>query len=137
LNESKRRILDLPLAGRLPLDQRSPRSTIARNAAIRDGRDRSREVTGRLASRLLLPSHMRELTCIDVSHLATVTGGAGINFGRGAPAAIQEVKERAATCRALHAETQRLSGGRDPRPGTDAYAMAAATRACWASIGKS
>jgi hypothetical protein len=131
------RILDLPVAGSLPLDHRSPRSTIARNAVIRDERDRGGEVTGRLASRLLIGSRMRELTSIDVSHLAAVTGGAGINFGRGAPAAIQEVKERAATCRALHAETQRLSGGRDPRPGTDAYAMAAATRACWASIGKS
>ena len=74
---------------------------------------------------------------IQSTVLANVTGGAGINFGRGGPAAIDEVRQRAETCRALHTETQRLSGGRDPRPGTDAHAMAAATRACWASIGKS
>jgi hypothetical protein len=62
-----------------------------------------------------------------------VTGGAGIKFDD-AGAAIQQVKQRASVCRSLHAETQRLSGGHDPVPGSDAYAMAAATRACWASL---
>jgi len=73
---------------------------------------------------------------IQLDQLSDVTGGAGINFNNGPAPAIQQVKERAATCRALHAETQRLSGGRDPRPGTDAHAMAAATRACWAGIAR-
>lgn len=72
---------------------------------------------------------------IQLDQLSVVTGGS-INFNRGPAAAIQQVQERAATCRALHAESQRLSGGRDPRPGTDAHAMASATRACWASIGR-
>ena len=73
---------------------------------------------------------------IDSSLLANITGGAGLDFDRGAPAVIDQVQQRAATCRALHAETQRLSGGSEPRAGTDAYAMAAATRACWASLSR-
>lgn len=71
---------------------------------------------------------------IQDHELARVIGGAGINFDN-AGEAIAQVKQRASVCRALNAETQRLSGGRDPRPGTDAYAMAAATRGCWASLG--
>jgi hypothetical protein len=73
---------------------------------------------------------------IDSAALATVSGGAGLDFDAGAQPIIEQVQRRAATCRALHAETQRLAGGQDPRPGTDAYAMAAATRACWASFSR-
>jgi glycerol-3-phosphate dehydrogenase len=71
---------------------------------------------------------------ISLDVLATVTGGQAINFNN-AEQAINQVTQRAGVCRALHAETQRLSGGQEPRPGTDAYAMAAATRSCWASFG--
>lgn len=79
--------------------------------------------------------HLATLPTLDLSDLERARGGGdGIDFDDAADT-IKKVKERASVCRALHQETQRLSGGSDPKPGTDAMAMSAATRACWKSFG--
>jgi hypothetical protein len=79
--------------------------------------------------------HSESVPVFEIAELDTVRGGNAINFDD-ATTAIQQVKKRAAVCRALHGETQRLAGGSRPRAGSDAAALAAATRSCWATIGK-
>jgi hypothetical protein len=85
---------------------------------------------------------MTKLISIDLADLATVNGGQeqspmprGIDFDHGAGAAEQQVRERAATCRAL---VQAGGGpGANPPAGSDQWAMQKAGRACWRSIGPS
>jgi hypothetical protein len=74
---------------------------------------------------------------IALEDLERVVGGAampdrGIDFDKGAGPAIDQVKERAATCRALV-----KAAGPNPKPGSDEWALAKAGRACWGSLGPS
>jgi len=77
-----------------------------------------------------------DLALIDLADLDRVTGGDGINYDQGSDGAIKQTTDRAATCRALVDKSRELSGGADPQPGTDAYALAAAGSGCWASFSK-
>jgi hypothetical protein len=77
---------------------------------------------------------------IDLDDLERVIGGVGtgtptsrgIDFDKGPGGAIDQTKERAATCRALV-----KAAGPNPKPGSDEWALAKAGRACWGSIGPS
>ncbi len=80
---------------------------------------------------------MTKLAEIDLAVLDRVMGGqqqprGGIDFDKGADAAIKQTKDRAAVCRAIV-----KAAGPSPRAGTDQGALAKAGRACWASIGPS
>jgi hypothetical protein len=79
---------------------------------------------------------MTKLAEIDLTVLDRVMGGqqrgGGIDFDKGADAAIKQTKDRAAVCRAIV-----KAAGPSPRAGTDQGALAKAGRACWASIGPS
>jgi len=81
-----------------------------------------------------------DLSAITTTDLDDVSGGANINFDQPVPATVADIDRRAAVCRGLNDEAQRRraeAGGGEPAAGSPAGVMAAATRACWASIGGS
>ena len=95
-----------------------------------------------MAPAVLYVRCMKELDTISLDLLGTIIGGQtqtpaprGIDFDHGAESAEDQVRSRAATCRALVA----AGGGpnANPKAGSDQWAMQKAGRACWRSIGPS